>query len=91
MNPIVRQMVNQKVRNLNVKELIRLGRENGIHLTVRQAKEVLAIIHAVPFDIGDKKNVLQLNERLKKMDPALYKKARKLLRPYEAYLSFSLD
>ncbi|MDG5786573.1 DUF2624 family protein [Evansella sp. AB-P1] len=92
MNPLVRQMVNQKIRSLTVKELIRLGRENRISITVKQAKEVLAILQEEPFDIGDKKLVLSVNKKLKSnLDPKLYQKARKLLKPYESYLDYSID
>ncbi|ADU29890.1 DUF2624 family protein [Evansella cellulosilytica] len=91
MNPIVRQMVNQKIRNLTVKELIKLGRENNISLTVKQATAVLNILQDQPFDIGNKNIVLNVNNQLKQLDPALYKKARQLLKPYESYLDYSLD
>ncbi|MFA9559348.1 DUF2624 family protein [Evansella sp. AB-rgal1] len=91
MNPLVRQMVNQKIRNLDVKELIRFAREYQISLTVKQAKQVLVILQEQPFDIGNKKLVLQVNNKLKKLEPSLYKKARKLLEPYESYLDYSLD
>lgn len=84
-------MVNQKIRNLTVKEIIRIGRENNLSITVKQAKEILQILQAKPFDIGNKKLVLSINNQLKKLDPSLYKKARKLLQPYETYLDYSLD
>ena len=91
MNPIIRNMVNQKIRSLTTKELIRFGREQKISLTVSQANEILTVLHTVPFDIGNKKRVLKINNELKKMDPSLYKKGRKLLKPYETYLDYSLD
>lgn len=91
MNPIIRQMVNQKVRNLTVKELIRQGREHNIDITVKQAKQILAIFHAQPFDIGNEKLIRSINNKLKKIDPNLYTKARRLMKPYESYLDYSLD
>jgi queuine/archaeosine tRNA-ribosyltransferase len=91
LNPVIRKIVNQKIRELNVKEIIRLARENNLTITVKQAKEILAAIQEQPFDIGNKSTVLKVNRRLKQLDPSLYKKARKLLKPYEAYLDYSLD
>lgn len=84
-------MVNQKVRNLTVKELIRQGREHNLNITVKQAKQILEVFHAQPFDIGDEKLIRSLNNKLKKLDPKLYKQARSLMKPYESYLDYSLD
>ncbi|MBU9722476.1 MULTISPECIES: DUF2624 family protein [Bacillaceae] len=91
MNPVIQQMVNQKIRSLNVKELIRLGRENNISITVKQAKEILNILQEQPFDIGNKKLVLNINKKLKNLDPELYNKVRGILKPYEKYLDYSID
>ncbi|MBU9712084.1 DUF2624 family protein [Evansella tamaricis] len=91
MNPVIQQMVNQKIRGLTAKELIRLGRENNISITVKQAKEILSILHEKPFDIGNKQLVQEVNNKLKKLDPSLYKKAKSLLKPYEQYLDYSIE
>lgn len=91
LNPIIRQMVNQKVRSLTAKDLIRQGRENNLNITVKQAKQILEVFQAQPFDIGNEKLVRSINAKLKKIDPDLYRKARKLMKPYESYLDFSLD
>ncbi|UCZ54525.1 DUF2624 domain-containing protein [Bacillus shivajii] len=89
-NPVIRQMVNQRIRSLTAKELIRLAMENDIKLTVKQANEMLNILHKEPFDIGNEQLIKRVNRELKALDPSLYKKARKLLKPYEQYLDFDI-
>lgn len=90
MNPIIRQMVNQRIQSLTPKELIRLSKDYNLNLTVKQAKQILTILHRKPFDIGNESLVKQVNHELKSLDPSLYKKVRTLLKPYEQYLDYKI-
>ena len=91
MNPLIRQLVNQKIQTLTVKELIRQAREHKVNLTVKQAQLVLKVLHDEQFDIGNEQLVGRINVKLKKIDLSLYEKTRQLLKPYEKYLNYSLD
>lgn len=91
MNPLIRQMVNKRMKTLTVKELVREAREKQMNLTVSEAKKVVQILQREAFDIGNEAQVKRLNEELKKLNPSLYKQARSLLEPYEKYLDYKLD
>lgn len=86
MNPVIRELINQKIEQLTVKELIRHSRKEGIVMTVKDAKRILAVIQEEKFDIGNKKQVNQFKKKLKMEFPQHYDKAMALLKPYEHYL-----
>ncbi|WP_096434630.1 DUF2624 family protein [Alteribacter populi] len=88
MNPIIQQMVNQKINQLDTKELIRLSKQYQIPLTVKQANQIMTILKKRPIDVGNQKQIIQLQKDLKKVDPSLYKKAEKLLEPYKSYINW---
>ncbi|MBB5173913.1 DUF2624 family protein [Texcoconibacillus texcoconensis] len=91
MNPIVRQMANQKINSLDERELLRLSKEYEIPLTAKQAKEIIQIIHKHPIDVGNEKQVKRLRDELKTLDPKLYRKADKLLTPYKSMIAWPKD
>ncbi|MGJ9381723.1 MULTISPECIES: DUF2624 family protein [Salipaludibacillus] len=86
MNPFIKDVVNQKIKNLTAKELIRMGRQEGISLTVKEANQILSILHAQPFDISNKNQVNNIKAQLKQKYPQLYQQGILLLKPYEHYL-----
>lgn len=86
MNPFIKEIINQKIRQLTVKELIRLGQKEGVVLTVKEAHQILSILHEKPFDIGNKKHVIEIQEKFEKQFPHLYNQAMQLLKPYEHFL-----
>ncbi|MBM7097080.1 MULTISPECIES: DUF2624 family protein [Alteribacter] len=88
MNPFIQQLVNQKINQLDVKELMRLSKQYKIPLTVRQAKQIIAILKKQPVDVGNTKHMITLQNELKSLDPSLYKKAEKLLEPYKDYINW---
>ncbi|PYZ94274.1 hypothetical protein CR194_01675 [Salipaludibacillus keqinensis] len=86
MNPVIRELINQKVRQLTLKELIKLSHKEGMSLTVKEARHILSIIQEKPFDIADKKRVTEIKKQLELEFPSHYDKAFQLLKPYESYL-----
>ncbi|TMW73834.1 DUF2624 family protein [Alteribacter natronophilus] len=88
MNPVIRQMINQKINSLDIKELIRLSKQYQIPLTVKQAKQIMTVLKKEPIDVGNKKQLQRLQNDLKKIDPSLYKKAEKILEPYKDYIDW---
>ncbi|WP_026689226.1 DUF2624 family protein [Alteribacter aurantiacus] len=88
MNPFIQQLVNQKINQLDLKELMRLSKQNNIPLTVKQGKEIMAILKKQPIDVGNQKQIARIQQELKNLDPALYKKAEKLLEPYKSYINW---
>ncbi|PYZ98661.1 hypothetical protein CR205_08815 [Alteribacter lacisalsi] len=88
MNPIVKQMINQKINSLDVKELIRLSRQYQIPITVKQAKQIITVLKKHPIDVGNPNHIKRLQNELKQIDPALYKKAEQILEPYKDHIDW---
>ncbi|WP_078577083.1 DUF2624 family protein [Salipaludibacillus agaradhaerens] len=86
MNPVIRELVNQQIRQLTLKELITRARKEGISLTVQEARQLLAMLQQPPLDIADKERVKRLKQQLREDFPHHYDTAMALLKPYEHYL-----
>ncbi|WP_416149342.1 DUF2624 family protein [Salipaludibacillus sp. HK11] len=86
MNSVIQDIINQKVRQLTLKELIKLCQQEGIPLTVKDGRRILAILQRKPFDIADKKRIKSIRKQLQQEFPSQYKHALVLLKPYEHYL-----
>jgi hypothetical protein len=87
LNPVIRELVNQQIRQLTLKELITKARQEGISLTVQEARRILSLLQQPPLDIADKKRVRLLKEKLREEFPHHYDAAMTLLKPYEHYLN----
>lgn len=53
MNPMMKQIVNQKMQNLTPSSLIQLGKQYGFNLTQNQAQKIVHIIRNSDVDIFD--------------------------------------
>lgn len=80
MNPIYRQIANNKINNLTTDDLIRYASMYQIRLTRVQAEKVLKIFRRESIDIGNKKqrNYI-LNQIGKEVDVEIQKKVNYLL------------
>lgn len=86
MNSVIRDLINEKVRSLTLKELIRFSKKEGISLTVKDARRILSIIDTNNFDISNQTKVKNIRKQLQQEFPNHYKRALVLLKPYEHYL-----
>lgn len=86
MNPVIRDLINEKVRSLSLKELIRISQKEGISLTVKDARRILSIIDQNNFDISNQTMIKNIRKQLQQEYPNHYKQALVLIKPYEHYL-----
>jgi len=86
LNPVIRDLINEKVRSLSLKELIRISQKEGISLTVKDARRILSIIDQNNFDISNQTMIKNIRKQLQQEYPHHYKQALVLIKPYEHYL-----
>ncbi|WP_280768477.1 DUF2624 family protein [Salipaludibacillus daqingensis] len=86
MNPVIRDLINEKVRQLTLKELIKLSKKENIPLTVKEARRVITIIQQDTFDISNHNQVNKIREKLKKEFPNQYQQLLPKIQSYEHYL-----
>ncbi|WP_110111362.1 DUF2624 domain-containing protein [Bacillus sp. CGMCC 1.16541] len=76
---IIQKVVNHKVNNINVTELLKYSKQYNIALTEQQAKALVSVIREKPIDIY---NVAERRELIKKIsqvtNPETAKKVNEL-------------
>ncbi|QKS70882.1 DUF2624 family protein [Paenalkalicoccus suaedae] len=76
------QLINERIRALNVREIMMLGYKYDVSLTVRDAKRIMEIIEPATFDIHDKVTLQKKVALLKEEFPLASKQLFTLLEPY---------
>lgn len=82
-NPLIKQLVNQKLNRMTPGELERLGRKYGLNISARESVLVMEIIQSRSFDIfqNEDRRAL-LKEITKNTNPTLAKNIEALFRRF---------
>ncbi|MBM7838119.1 hypothetical protein JOC54_001350 [Alkalihalobacillus xiaoxiensis] len=87
MNFIMQQLINQKVNSINEHDFLQLAQKQGYTLSHEQATQILKIVHAQKIDVGNKAQIEQIVQRLKReTDPQVATIVEDLFQQYSHLL-----
>lgn len=87
MNPLILQIVNNKLNTINEGELKSLAQQYQFSINDQQAKEIIRILRSETINVVDDKQRNRLLTKIKKqVDPQTARQFFKMLKQYEQYL-----
>lgn len=87
MNFIKQQLINQKVNSINEQDFLQLAKKQGYTLSHNQATQILKIVHAQKVDVGNKAQIEQIVQRLKReTEPQIASIVEELFQQYQHLL-----
>jgi hypothetical protein len=79
-NPFFQQIINHKIKNINVNELMEYAHQYRISITESDAQKIVAIIQAHPINIFNQQERRKLMVIIsKKVNPEIAKNINKLI------------
>jgi hypothetical protein len=67
MNPFIQQMINYKINNLSVSQLMSLANQYNVDLTQEQASQILHILRRQQINIFNDQERLQLLKKIERI------------------------
>lgn len=87
MNPLILQIVNNKLNTISEAELMNAAKQYGFAITGQQAKKIVHILRTETINIADEKQRNRILTKIRhEVDQETEQKFFKLLKQYEHYL-----
>ncbi|MGO4887202.1 DUF2624 family protein [Anaerobacillus sp. MEB173] len=87
MNPFIYQLVNNKINQLTVEELLQLSSQYNYSLTNNDAKKIISILHSEVINVTDEEQRKRILKRIEKeVSPKIAREIQSLIQHYTSYL-----
>ncbi|MCD8500657.1 MAG: DUF2624 domain-containing protein [Bacillaceae bacterium] len=87
MNPLILQIVNNKLNTLSETELSNAAKQYGFSITSQQAKKIITILRSETINIADENQRTRILTNIRnEVDQETERKFFALLKQYEQYL-----